>query len=455
MSKDTLSQVAGFFKNKKEASAATNKQQYDEYLLTLRNDNTNADEAAIWIKGILYVLTAFVSFLGYNYYLATFSEMFDPLMATAFAIALPVVVEIGKIQLVKKGFRSISLGWINDGIPKTLYWSCVLIIGGGCFWWSYTISTGGIKEVAKQNAEIKNRQDTLSNTISAATLDIDVQIAALQQSNTDAGSLKTKRGKTNWGAQPILEANAKSLASLQEQRKATVDQVTAEYNARAGETKTKVSGWASFIERFGGWGEVGCLFCLIALAVFERVLRDQNLADHQKSQAATSPPHQNGQPQSNGQRSFVQNEGNRIGFYWQGYGNAPTDVLTPQHLFQSDQKTVAQSPQTVPQSEQGKYADSVLEMCRQAIQKDIANFDNMQARNATVARRIHAALDTCYITIMNGDFAPSYLVGCRLYNYLQETVWPRLNGVGHPYTNQTFFTERLYHAFKPQEQPTR
>lgn len=465
MPKSTSAQVLNLFKRDKEKSERKTKEQYDEYLLTLRNDNTNADEAAIWIKFILYVLTAFVVYLGFNYYLSTFSEMLPPLPATAFALLLPIVIEVGKLKLVTKAFRSISLGWIDQGPAKSFFWGIVLVIGGGCFWWSYTISTGGIKEVAKQSAETKNRQAELSTLIGGATSDIDKQIAALQQSNTDAGSLKTKKGKTNWGAQPILADNAKSLASLQEQRRTIVEQTTAEYNDRKTDNQTKVSAWASFIERFGGWGEIGSLFCLIALAVFERILRDHNLADaaQENTQEEPLPYFRNGNIKhqsaheginTNGQQRHTEN--NTAQRY---YFNRPSptgnvqSALDLQPLWKEPKETVPQSENTVPQPNAFNPADAVLELCRQNIQREMSNFRNTQAKKESVARRISEHLDMAFIAMRSEAFAPSYTVGVRLYAYLQDEVFPVLNSICHPYLKDDDFIKLLYERFKPQEQP--
>lgn len=451
MSKSTFSQISDLFRNKKQAADAKSQQQYDEYLLTLRNDNTNADEAAFWIKCILYVLTAFVVYLGYHYYLSTFSQTMDPFVAMAFAVAIPVVVEIGKLKLVTKGFRAISLGWIDDGIPKTIYWAFVLIIGGGAFWWSYTISTGGIKEVAKQNAEVRTRQDSLHLIISGATSDIDRRITEINQSNRDAATMKTKRGKIAWSGQQIQMNNSTTLLALQQERQKIVDQVTQDYQTTASDNKTKVSAWASFIERFGGWGEIGSLFCLIALAVFERILRDQNRQDIKTG--AIPPPYQNGQSHTNGHpHQPIHNAGQRY------YFNRPSptgnvESSRDRQPLWPDENAVPQSPHTVPQQNgpgSMSYADSVLELCRQGIQKDIANFNNRQANAATVAGRIHKVLDTTYFPLKEPDFTPTYETGIRLYTYLKETVFPRLNQIGFPYENELFFVERLYHSFAKQ-----
>lgn len=454
MPKSTISQISDLFRSKKEAASQTNRQKYDEYLLTLRNDNTNADEAAFWIKCILYVLTAFVVYLGYHYYLSTFSQTMDPMFAAIFAVSIPAVVEIGKLKLITKAFRAISLGWIDDGPSKSIFWGFVLIIGAGAFWWSYTISTGGIKEVARQNAEASVRQDSLHVIISSATADVDARIAEINHSNEQAAQMKTKRGKVAWSGQTIQMNNSATLASLQGERQKIVDQITADYATTGTENKTKVSAWSSFIERFGGWGEIGSILCLIALAVFERVLRDQNMADFENNQSTATPPSSNANGQTNPNFKVAQNKAGAIGFYWDGYGSASA-ALTPQPLF-SDQDTVPQSPQAVPQSNietMESYADSVLELCRQAVQRDLVNFHNEQARPATVSKRINTALDECREKMMRGGFEPTYKAALKLHNYLNSVVWDKLNTIGWPYEHQMFFMQWL--NFRMQEAKAR
>ena len=440
MQKGTISQVFDLFRSKKEAATATNRQSRDEFLLSLKNDNTHADEAATWIRCLLYLLTAFVVYLGYSYYLSTFSETMDPIVAAFFAVGIPIGVEIGKLKLITKAFRAISLGWIDEGPAKSLYWGMVLVIGGGAFWWSYTISTGGIKEVARQNAESSMRQDSLHVIIAASPSAIDNRIKEINQSNEQAAGMKTKKGKIAWSGQTIQMNNSATLASLQAERQKIVDQVTKDYSTTATQNKTKVSAWASFIERFGGWGELGSLFCLIALAVFERVLRDQNLKDYDNLENAAAAPHYQAPPtghaptfSQNGAHAAVKNTSSAQRTYYV-YDNVPRN-------------TVPQPPQTVAQQNGDNYADSVLEVCRQAVQRDLANFSNRQANNRTVAGRIHTALDIALEAMRAEGFNPTYKIGSKLYHYLQDKVWPTMNEVGHPYEHQAMFTHRLYAVF--------
>lgn len=458
MYKNVFSQLAKANRQRNEANQKASEQQEVEMLLSFRNDNTNADEAAIFIKIILWGLTIFMIYLGFEYYSKTFAEMFPPEIAFAFAVALPAVVEIAKIKLVGKFFRAWVFGWMGTSRhwSGVAYWFIVGGIGLGAFVWSYSISTGGIKEVAKQNAEIKNKQAELNTTLSLATAGTDAQIKSLENSNAQIGPLKNAKGRTNWESQPILASNAESLKSLYAQKEQITRTTTEEYQKNAGNIQLKVSAWAQFIERFGGWGEWGVFICLCAVAFFERRLFEANKDAVKAAESAvenkdshTLPPYQ-----ANGHPQHIQNQAAQRYYFNRPSptGNVIEAALDPQPLFSLE--TVAQPEITVAQPQIGNYADSVLELCRQNVQKEMGNFRNPQALKGSVSRRICDHLDIAYAALHGDAFAPTYPTGLRLYNYLQTDVFPMLNGVGHPYSREKFFLSLLYQRFKPQEQPT-
>ena len=259
-----------------QRAQAKNQEKEVAFLLSLRNDKTNADEAIIWIQGVMWVITGFVVYLGFNYYVKTFEGMFNPEIAFAFAVGLPSVVEVAKILLLKRGLRSIGFGWIAQTWSNFGYWTTILIVGIGAFYWSYTISTGGIREVALQEATQKAAPPPLSIVIAENTADIDTRIAALDKSDQQAAGMKTKKGRTNWYGQSIQQKNAEARASLSRERETIVQQATQQYNKTGAATETKISAWAAFIQRFGGWGEWAVAFCLIATLFFEMRLKEMN-----------------------------------------------------------------------------------------------------------------------------------------------------------------------------------
>lgn len=449
MSKGTIQQVSEAMRNRKGTSEQKATEAETELVLSLRNDKTNADEAVLWTRGILYVLTAFVVYLGFNYYESTFSEMFPYPVAVAFAIALPVVVEIGKIRLASKALRSFWFGWINDGWYATAYWLFVTILSVGAYVWSYSISTGGIKEVATQNATIKNKQDSLQTVIAMACSNVDARLSQINDSDLQAAKMTTKKGKVAWSGQSIMMNNAASKTALQNERNAIIEQVKADYLANGTETKLKVSKWSSFIEKFGGWGEYGTFLCLLIISFFEKRLYLANMGP--VSAQSPTPPAQN-QTAQTAQASNAPQNGQSvhpfgintapapsahtpIGFRWPGYGQTTPPTTVAQYT-----EPVAQSPQ---QEKTVLGCDQILMQLRAKLQSDIPNLQNRNGSQQTISARINLAFDRCFEAIESQDFRPSRETGAKVYHYLVETAIPALNGVGWPYERDVFFLKRL------------
>ena len=419
--------------------------------MSLRNDSTHADEAVKIVRGILYVLTAFVIYLSYNYYIETFQEMFSEEMAWIFAVAIPIVVELGKIRLASKSLRSFWFGWINAGTYNSLYWSFIFILCAGTYYWSYKISTGGIKEVAKENATIKNQQKPLPDCIAAATADVDAKIKALDDSDANASGMRTRRGKIAWSGQSILMNNADSKKQLSAERAAIVTQVTADYGKNAVNNEGKVNRWASFVERFGGWGEFGTLLCLLIISFFEKRLYEANKADlmaagNPQQSPASSPItfHKKGSYAANNSPYNSANGNYGAQFRWTGYGeqSAP-DNNSVSHPEAGVSHHNAQA---------GTFgSDAVLETARTAVLRDLPNFDSSKHSNLGVSTRINKALDACLAEMNKPGFCPSREMGIKFYAFLMDRVFAELAGRGYPYTNDNALMERLL-AVLPAEQ---
>ena len=125
MSNNVFSQLFQQHKAKSAGQEARTKEQEDTFLATLASGKTYADEAIMIVRFILVILTAFVIYLGFNYYLDTFMEMFPEWAAYLFAIALPLVVELGKIKLSMLGLRSLLFGWWWSTWSSVAFWSVV------------------------------------------------------------------------------------------------------------------------------------------------------------------------------------------------------------------------------------------------------------------------------------------------------------------------------------------
>lgn len=433
----------------------TNKETLDDRVKAVQNvsdPSIMSDDVQRWSKIALMALLAFTTLLSGASYFKFFQKSFGFEAALIMALLLACIIEFGKNWGFLKVLRiPFFLGWryVSAEVQNTVMWVFLLFLSAVTFAASIYNSTQG----AHQLSLLLSHERTY-NAFSPNTSALDAQIAALQEKDSQL-NLKLKNGRTNWAAQPIKAENAKTLASLQQQRETAIQQQRADWEKQTAIQEQQNNFSANSLLAVGGWVEL-----LQVILMFVRVSAERSL-DKTATERRNSPtpplqqPTSNGQQHHNGQTQPQQhNSAQRYYFNRSTPTGNVQAALTPQPLF-PDENAVAQPPQTVPQQNTpngASYADSVIEVCRQAIQRDMGNFENRQAKNATVARRIHEALDTCYNALKQRDFAPSYQIGLRLYNYLQETVWPRLNITGHPYENQVFFTERLYHAFKPQQQ---
>ncbi len=439
MANNVFTQAFQQHKAKSAGQEAKTKHQEDVFLATLANGKTYADEAITIVRGVLIVLTGFVIYLGFNYYLDTFREMFPEWAAVLFAVAIPVVIEGMKIKLSMLGLRSLLFGWYAETWAAVAFWTVIIGLSIGAFVWSYNISTGGIKEVAREKSEVKNELPPIEQVLSTATADIDAQIAAINASNTEASGMKTKRGKTSWAGQLIQMNNSGTLPSLQAQRAEIAKEKMLWYKGQESKVAVKVNRWTGFIQRFGGWGEWGTLICVIAIGFFELRLREVN-------KKGLDPQKQSFQVLTNAPASHPTNpvlEKGGIGFHWDGYG-----VLDKKPL-----PTVPQPSQSVPQSTQHNPtvlgSNQILLQLRTKLQSDIPNLLNKNGVRSTVSNRITKAFEDCLNAMDHPEFKPTRQVGAMVYGYLAETVIPSLNGVGYPYENDSRFMQKLLSVLPP------
>lgn len=444
MSNNVLKQLLHDHKQKSEGQKARDQVQEDIFLATLKNGKTYADEAILFVRILLILLTAFVVYLGFNYYLDTFREMFPEWAAIAFAICLPLGVELAKIKLSMLGLRSLLFGWLVSSWPSVAFWLLVIGLAIGGFVWSYSISTGGIKEVAREKSEVKNELPPLEKVISLACVDIDAQIAAITTSNTEASTMKTKKGKIAWSGQVIQMNNSEALPSLLKQRADLAADKAAWYHNQEGKVETKVNRWAGFIERFGGWGEWGTLFCVLAIGFFELRLREANKTSPDDPSPENTSKGATVQILTNGKTAtFADNAQSnplpkgQIGFVWDGYGTPPINAVT----------TVSQSPRPVTQPAQINPtvlgSNQILLQLRTKLQADIPNFHKNNGIPATISARINKAFNECFEAMNHQDFKPTRDIGAAVYGYLVETAIPTINGLGYPYERDKQFLKRL------------
>jgi len=410
-------------------------QKEQEFLMSMSNDKTHADEAALVITAILYLVVAFLAYLSYHYYLDVFTETFDPIAAVIFAIGLPIAVEVATVYLGQKVFKAIFFNWYRESGAALGYWLFVGIICGGFFWWSFHISTRGITEMARDNATTKNKPAALPDQIKAATADIDMQIAAITANNSDAESMKTRSGKINYNGRTIIQNNSATLSSLQEQRKSITEQTITTYNTQRADVSIKVNGWVNFIQRFGGFGELIKFFLMLAIGFFQKRLFEVNVQDAaQTASTINTTPFEQKKP-VNGKEMH---NSTPIGFNRLNM-DAKCNIIP---VYQRE-NTVSQPPHTVPQPMAVIGADEVLKNIRTTLLREIPNFQNQHARPATVSLRINSALDQVYTLMSEESFTPSRKVGIAVYDSIYKSL-ALLEEKGWPYHKTTSFLNRLH-----------
>lgn len=428
----------------------TNKETLDDRVKAVQNvsdPSIMSDDVQRWSRIALIALLAFTTLLSGASYSKFFEKSFGFEAAFVMALLLACIIEFGKNWGFLKVLRiPFFLGWryVSAEVQNTIMWVFLLFLSAVTFAASIYNSTQG----AHQLSMLLSHERTY-NAFIPNTSDLDAQIADLQKQDGQI-KLTRKNGRTNWAAQPIKAENAKTLASLQQQRETAIAQQRADWEKQTAIQEQQNNFSANSLLAVGGWVEL-----LQIILMFVRVSAERSL-DKTAAQRRQQVPYPTGNGNGHYRPFQPRNEPaqNGIGFFWPNYGH-PKDALDKQPLWHNE-NTVAQSPQTVPQSETAadmSYADTVLEVCRQAIQRDISNFHNRQAKPETVANRIHQALNKCYgaMSKAGSAFDPSYHVGLKLYAYLQDTVFPTLDGVGYPFEGETFFLDRLYQSFKKAE----
>lgn len=426
--------------------------QHDEYLASLANDETSADELRGFIKFfVLPIFFVWVTYVGHLYLSKELSGVVPDEHVFWLAWGLPLVFQVLKVYGATKCLRAWHFKWYDNSAADLWIYLILGLLTALAFAWTLKISVWDVNATATERFIEKN-SITLDAHLKNATADIDARIAEQKQKEQATGSVRTKKGGINWAVQPIAAENAKSSSSLDEQRAAIVTAATTEFEKNAQSIEQKAQNRGDFFQRFGGFGEFGEGLCLILIGLLEAKLRRMNAKKEESQQAEAgsaghSPnghtlPHYNGQPAQNGsvQRYYFNRQ-------------TPTGNVEPANMPETEQKTVAQSPQTVAQQNTVAgmaSADHVLELLRQTIQKDVANFNNRQASPKTVSGRICEALDNAFPYLLQPGFTPSRAVGARLYGYLVETVFPALNVKGWPYDRDTAFASRLL-AIIPKE----
>lgn len=92
----------------------------------------------------------------------------------------------------------------------------------------------------------------------------------------------------------------------------------------------------------------------------------------------------------------------------------------------------ATASQTVPQHT-ARFGDEFLTAQKSKVQRDLANFNNPQAKKETVAGRIHAALQLMLDGVGEDGFQASASRIVQTRQYLETVAKPTLNTHRHPF----------------------
>lgn len=236
----------------------------------IQKEDSNDARSWLLIFIILSFLSLFTLYMAYRYYRFAFDPTF-PGASGIMALAMAALTEVGKVMLAYTVFSSLIYGWMFRTWSKAFAGVFSLAIAIGWYVWSYNVSTKGMDLYAADATSITMKQEPLEDRIHRATADIDAQISQLNSASTDASArMKTKKGNINYNGQVLITTNASTLSSLQEQRKAIVDQVTIDHNSTGEKIETKSNVLVDWVQQFGGNAEYLCALCILALIFFDK-----------------------------------------------------------------------------------------------------------------------------------------------------------------------------------------
>lgn len=420
------------------------RQQQDEYLASLNNPDSHADELATVIRLLFLPLAAlWVWYLGYIYTFEQLTGLVSPLSVTILAVSIPLAVQIIKLYAAKKVLSAWLFGWYDseddhDWFPLA-FWITSTLLVLGAFAWSFKISMWDASSTVQRQYKDDNRP-SLTQMVNEATASIDNQIAAIDQQNNTAETMKGRNGKVKWEGREIMRTNSATLTALQKQRATLVDQTTKNYQADTANAEANAVEKGNFFTRFGGFGEAAeCLFLLLLgfvrgmnrnshLRAIKKAESDattrqqaQNMGAHHPTGPAFNPFQYRG---NNGPHNHARNP---IGFHI---------THTPQATYNAP--SVPQTPQPVAQINT-VGSDEILISCRKALQSDLSNFHAKYQQPSSVSARINSALDKCLEAMKAPGFSPSRSEAIRFWDYVTGKVFHKLNSVGWPYEKQQEF----------------
>ena len=424
----------------------TDKQTLDDRVKAVQNVNDptiTSDEVQRWSKIALLALLGFTTLLSGFSYFKFFETSFGRYLSIVMAVVFACIIEFGENWGFLKELRTPFFQGGNftlAEVSNTVMWVFLLLLSVVTFSASVYNSTQG----AHQLSLLLSHERTYS-AFTPNTADIDAQIAKITQSDAQLGDLKRKNGKTNWAIQPVKAENAKTLASLQEQRNATITQQRADWEKLDGKNEQQNNFSANSLLAVGGWVEL-----LQIILMFVRVAAERSLDKTAKERRTTTPPPHR---QPNGQPNPVNNESAQRFYFTRSSPTGDVEAAPTAELTQQPH-TVSQFSQTVTQQNaapSANQADAVLKLAEKELRGWVANFGRASGKDSTVSGNINRILTQTANAVREKGFQPSHLVWLKFYTYLQGDLFPTLRKLGWPYEFERQLTADVY-RLKPEQQ---
>jgi hypothetical protein len=251
-------------------------------LVSLRDDGTSADEALKIAIVVLMVVTAVTGYYSYKYYSDVFGKMYEPTAVFVLSVALALATELAKVYLLRLGLRSIFFGWWGSTWGATGYWTFIILMASGAFYWSVRVSTVSMREYTERVVDESTAGPSRAEYVAGATAAIDRQIEAAQAAQAAAQGNKVKhqgRMVTTSRSEKTAGKQAAIIADLSKQREAAAAKANEDYEKGEGKRETQTNIWANFIKNFGGYFEIVAFLALCAWVMAELNLynRKKNL----------------------------------------------------------------------------------------------------------------------------------------------------------------------------------
>ena len=395
----------------------------------LRDPGTFADEILRFAKSLLWLTLLFTGALCLFSYMQ-FLERFLPIeAAVAAAVAITVVIEIGKQSIglnalrmpFMQGWRYIFATPWNTGV-----WIGTTLFGIVIFAISVYNSTNGAAKYAENRA-----QERTEKAFASSTQDIDQQIASTQERIQNAPKVKWKK-KYYYQDPESVRAAEQSLATLQQQKKEAVTQQRADFERGRNIDDKNNSHSATIALRIGGWLEIIQFILMCLIASCERVLDGRNNINTQ------SPTPRNDEKQNIGYKQL-----NTI----TGQDTKPPISSRTQIGFNRPQESTDQPPVTQPTQHvtqqngllTGQQADDAIRHYLNALKREPSNFNNPHAKTETVADRMHKALQSIVNTLHGVGWCSNTLYK-EAHEYIHNTALPVLQQKGFPYDSSELDT---------------